>query len=260
MNLSDYVDGVLSQHISGDIDSEIQSVIHPELYFKRNSINLLIGKRGSGKTYNVFREMIKLTSVNNEYSQLIYVTNKLSDDTFHKMKKHIRMNIVKVSYDDVEECLTRIIEAKEDYHEIISKNLSALLDDVYKNELMETLGITDFITKTLHTAVLYDDAIEVFRNRKSKLYKMLFENRQPKITYFLCIQDPIGLDASVKSNLDSAWIFGGFSPQKFNYVFQQLSSPYDRTELWELYRTLTPNQAVIFDNARSGTTIRVLQR
>ena len=63
--------------------NEMQSVIHTELNFRRNSLNLLIGKRGSGKIYNVFREIIKLTQAgNNDYHLMIYVTNKTYDDTF----------------------------------------------------------------------------------------------------------------------------------------------------------------------------------
>ena len=245
--------------VANDTTHELQTVIHNDLNFRRNSVNLLIGRRGSGKTYNVFREMIKLNYVpNHGYSQLIYVTNKLSDDTFHKMKKLMSIDIVKVTYDDVQECLTKITEAKEDYAEIITKQLANHLDDEYASSLLETLSINDFKTPVIHTAVLFDDAIEVFKNRKSVLYRMLFENRQPKITYFLCIQDPIGIDASIKSNIDSAWLFGGFSSQKFSYIFNQLNSPYDREIVFERYRELTKNQALMFDYCKDDIYSKVV--
>ena len=41
-----------------NLTDELQTQIHPEVFFRRNSVNLLIGKKGSGKTYNVFREII----------------------------------------------------------------------------------------------------------------------------------------------------------------------------------------------------------
>lgn len=239
---------------------EIQTTIHDELNFKRNSVNLLIGRRGSGKTYNVFREIIKLNFVpNHEYTQLIYITNKLSDDTFHKMKKLIKLEIIKVNYEDAEECLTKITEAKEDYGEIVEKGIENLLEEDYRKDLMGILGVKDFKKTFIHTIVLFDDAIEVFKNRKGKLFRMLFENRQPKITYFLAIQDPIGIDASIKSNIDSAWLFGGFSSQKFNYIYHQLNSPFDRVDLWEKYRELSMNQAIIFNHNRTGTELRFLR-
>ena len=38
-----------------DLTNEVQTEIDPNVYFNRNSVNLLVGKKGSGKTYNVFR-------------------------------------------------------------------------------------------------------------------------------------------------------------------------------------------------------------
>ena len=43
-----------------DNSLEIQSSIDDRIYFKFNSVNLVIGKRGSGKTYTVMREILKL--------------------------------------------------------------------------------------------------------------------------------------------------------------------------------------------------------
>ena len=40
-----------------DLTHELQTEISPDVFFKHNSVNLLIGKKGSGKTYNVFREV-----------------------------------------------------------------------------------------------------------------------------------------------------------------------------------------------------------
>ena len=60
--------------------------------------------------------------------------------------------------------------------------------------------------------------------------RMLFENRQPRITYFLCLQDPFSLDINVKSNLDSLWIFGGFDKQRFGMLFRQLNNCFDESE------------------------------
>lgn len=242
--------------------NEIQSTIHPELLFKRNSVNLLIGRRGSGKTYNVFREMIKLGKISHEYetgySQLIYVTNKLSDNTFHKMKKHLKMQVIKVRFEDAEECLTKIIEAKEDYNEIIAKDLMSILDNDYANELLDTLGVNDLSRKVIHTAVLYDDAIEIFKNKKNKLYRLLFENRQPNITYFLCLQAPFDIAPSVKANVDALWLFGGFSSKDFNALFYQLSCPWEREDVWNRYKELTMNQAIIFEYGRDGAKLRLV--
>ena len=240
-------------------EHEVQSSIHPELNFKRNSVNLLVGRRGTGKSHNVFREMSLMTQVTDDYSQLIYVTDKLSDDTFHKWKKHIKIPIVKVSYDDIQQCLQDIIEAKEDYKEIVEKELEDLIDDETRNRVLTTLDIKDFSRPEVHTAVFYDDAAEVFRNKKNKLSRLLFENRQPRITYFLALQDPFSLDRNVKSNLDTLWLFGGFDKQRFSMFFRQINSGFNEEEIYNRYSSLTMNQALVIHFEKSGLRITIIR-
>ena len=40
--------------------NEVQEIIDDEIFFRYNSVNLVIGKRGSGKTYTTLREILKL--------------------------------------------------------------------------------------------------------------------------------------------------------------------------------------------------------
>ena len=66
MSLNEKVYTLLKEINSGlDLTHELQTTIDPEIFFKRNSVNLLIGKKGSGKTYNVFRDILKLQFVPN---------------------------------------------------------------------------------------------------------------------------------------------------------------------------------------------------
>jgi hypothetical protein len=239
--------------------NEIQSVIHPDINFRLNSINLLIGGKGSGKTWNLFREAIKLSALQHAYTQLIYVTDKTFDDTYMKMKGLIKIPVIQIKYEEADDYLTKLVEAKEVYHEIVMRNIEYQLEDDYRNELLEKLDIKDFKHKYVHTIILYDDAAELFMNRKEKKFRMLLQNRQPKLTYFLCIQDPVYIDASIKSNLDTAWLFGGLSPQKLNYILQQLNSPMDKQELISKYNQLTRNQAIIFDYSSTGTKIKFIE-
>ena len=86
----------------------------------------------------------------------------------------------------------------------------------------------------------------------------MFENRQGKITYFLNIQDPHGIDASVKANIDSLWLFGGFSSQKFNHLFQQISVPMDSVTLFQKYQQLSMRQAILIHYTSSGTQMKLI--
>ena len=90
MNLTDAVNLLLKKTTSKS-KHETQTIINDHLLFRRNSVNLLFGRKGTGKTYNVFREMIKLSHIPGfgDYHQIVYVTNQLSNDTFLKMRPYI---------------------------------------------------------------------------------------------------------------------------------------------------------------------------
>ena len=87
-SLDRIIDSMIKQR---DLDpQEIQSKIDENIYFRYNSVNLVIGKRGSGKTYTTLREILKLALTGHkEYTQIHYITDKARDDTVDKFKHHI---------------------------------------------------------------------------------------------------------------------------------------------------------------------------
>ncbi|KAH7830562.1 uncharacterized protein MONOS_1524 [Monocercomonoides exilis] len=251
-----------------DITHEIQSDIHPDLFFKRNSVNLLVGGRGSGKTYSVLKELAKVSALDElyqeydvtpelhfgGYSLFVYVSDKSSDQTFERMKKFIEFPIVQVRYNEALKTLTDISNAKELYRDIYNRKQQ---DESVVNAVLETLHIDDFSQPVHHTAVLFDDCMEMFK-KKDGIFRLLFENRQPMITYFLCLQDPKGICSEVKANLDTLWIFGGFSKLKFNYVYYQLQTYQDRDALWEGYKNLSRRDIMHFSYDDDGTKIKTI--
>ena len=88
---------------------------------------------------------------------------------------------------------------------------------------------------------------------------MLFENRQPRITYFLALQDTTGIGTQIKQNIDSLFFFGGFSRLKFSHMFSQISTDVDKEDLWRGYMTLTKREAIIFSFDDTGTKINILR-
>ncbi|KAH7822628.1 uncharacterized protein MONOS_17633 [Monocercomonoides exilis] len=78
------------------------------------------------------------------------------------------------------------------------------------------------------------------------------------ITYFLCLQDPKGICSEVKANLDTLWIFGGFSKLKFNHVYYQLQTNQDRDTLWEGYKNLSRRDIMHFSYDDDGTKIKTI--
>jgi hypothetical protein len=62
---------------------QIQSLIHKEMNLYKNSVNLYVGKRSSGKTENEFREIIKIDLLpgNAGFTGLVIVSDKQNDST-----------------------------------------------------------------------------------------------------------------------------------------------------------------------------------
>ena len=225
-SLDRIIDSMIKQR---DLDpQEIQSKIDENIYFRYNSVNLVIGKRGSGKTYTTLREILKLALTGHkEYTQIHYITDKARDDTVDKFKDafkkaQIWFNWVPVC--NAEKLITALAKAKamkqeeqseEDYR-ALCKALSS--NPIEEEEDAAQASLEDGLP---HTIVIFDDCIGLFAKNTS-LARKLFENRQARITYFLLLQDVTGLSASMKSNVDSLRLFGGFPRHKYNVLMYQM--------------------------------------
>jgi hypothetical protein len=215
MSLTNIANKKIKNAMKGiDKSKQLQSFIHPDLIFRRNSIDLYIGRRGSGKTFNVLRELIKLSNLpqKGSYNSSIYCTDKTNDDTVNELLSMVKLETRFVFYKSMPTFLSDLVDVKMAYAEILGKGLLDETSDECKQDLSTALDLSVWGEPLYGTEILYDDAINVFKNTKNrKLLDLLFQNRQPRITYFLCLQDPFSLPAQIKRNLDTAIIFGGYT-------------------------------------------------
>jgi hypothetical protein len=126
-------------------------------------------------------------------------------------------------------------------------------------ELLDALNITNINGPIPHILIFIDDCIDLLIKRGA-LFKKLFENRQPRITYFLGLQDVQGIPPSMKSNMDSLTLFGGFPKQKFNSLFYQIPTDADREELWISYKSLTKTEQLFISFDLDGTKIMFIRK
>ena len=237
------LDRLIDAAVTNDDDDDLQAIIHPDITFRYNSVNCIIGKRGSGKTHSVFRNILKLAYLDPEscfnYTQIHYITDKLRDDTVDKFKKllppHLFFNWVPTT-----NALKNI--------NIISRAKAELENP----KCVEVLNASHLPTGTIpHTLVIFDDCIGLFK-KDTALSKKLFENRQSRITYFLLLQDVGGLSPSMKANLDSMTLFGGFPKHKWNVLFYQLP-PTDFS--YDEYAELDVEDAVLIDYVDNSSRV-----
>jgi hypothetical protein len=244
-----------------DKDSQIQSLIDPDVYFKRNSINLLISRRGVGKTFTVMTELIKLSHLqeNGGYTQFIYITDKTNDSTVNELIKLIKLKTRVVRYKDAFDVLNKIIEAKTAYEQLISNSiLQKKVDEESKLNILELLDMDDFIDYIPNTAILMDDAINILKESKYKtLTNLIFQNRQPRFTFFICLQDSFGIPPSIKRNVDTVWIFAGMTDRSmFGLMLRQFGVSIPSQKVWEFYSGLGLHDAMVLDYEDGGIELR----
>ena len=184
-----------------DNSLEIQSSIDDRIYFKFNSVNLVIGKRGSGKTYTVMREILKLAYLMKQYdangwddevryTQVYYITDKLRDDTCQRAQYYIENKTsMQFIWEKTENALDLIqyISMIKAFLADPSQYDEDLQNPEFIHECMDVINYhppdTDEGRKQPlpHTVIIFDDCIGLF-NKYSPLSKKLFENRQTRIT------------------------------------------------------------------------------
>lgn len=249
-----------------DKSQQLQSFIHPDVYFKRNSINLLVGRRGSGKTFNVLREIIKIDKLydNAGYTNFFIVTNQPNDATVNEMVniiKNIKVNFV--SYDEIINVLNELINGKTAYDQVIRSGIENEITNESRENILNIIQQDKFTNEIPHTAILLDDAINILKDKKYKqLEDLLFRNRQPRITFFICAQDPMGIPVKVRRNIDSFWLFGGFKDKSlFNKIINQFypEGTLDKLQIWNKYILMDNNDILIFNYETNGTNILIIE-
>lgn len=234
--------------------SNVQHPVHDDINFDYNSLHLNVGMTGSGKTFNVFNEIIALNEVPHKFHLFVYVTNNPNDETFMKLKDLIQIPVVMVSYENSEEYISELREYKQAYDEIVNKNLVDKITDECKEDILGNLQVDSF-GRDIYTIILYDDAMNIFKRPSSKEYKYLFEYRHFKTTYFLVIQAWKGITPELKAQLGGIWLFGKFNRQQFNYLFQQLSVSIDKEDLYNIYKQLTKREYLYFHITSDDSSI-----
>lgn len=236
----------------------LQHNIHTEINLRYNTVNIVVGQRGSGKTYNIFNEVAAICKINSKYHEFIYVTNNINDETYKKYKPFLTIPHTVVDYNSAETYINELREYKQAYDEIKEKALEDRITDDCKEEICNVLMINDLTKPSLHTLIIYDDAMEIFKKTSSNQFRWIMENRHFRATYILCIQDWKGISPELKANIDSMWFFGGFPRNRYCYIFNQLASPIDRDVLYNIYKQLSKRDVLIFDYKADGVVIKII--
>ena len=220
---------------------KLKSKISDNINFKYNSFNIFLGKQGTGKTTSILKELMKLSTIKNDYHLIIYVSNNSSDDTFNKLKNYINIPIVKTDYQHLNQQFEQLIKLKDTYNKMIDGQIPK------SDEILANLYINDFSKDRLHTFILMDDAAFVLKNENNPWFKWLCQLRHLNTTVALCLQIWKSINPSLKSQITSINIFKGYSRQQLNFIYQQIAVDVDFNEFMRMYNKLNTRQKLIID-------------
>jgi hypothetical protein len=226
--------------------------------FRYNSINLLISRRGVGKTFVVMEELIKLSQLPNcaGYSTFIYVSDKTNDETVNEMIKLIKLKVRLVNYKDLLQVLYDLIDAKNAYADVLEKNITEKLTEESKSDILSTLDLEEFQKEIPHTVILLDDAINVLKDMKNKpIVNLLFQNRQPRLIIFICIQDMYGISPQIRRNCDTIFLFAGLTDK---HLFAVMMSQLGLSITWDFYKQLPYRGMLVIDYTKNGEKIKLV--
>jgi archaellum biogenesis ATPase FlaH len=250
------------------IKNEIHTEIHEDIMFPFNSINLVLGRTGSGKSRMVFREIAKGAHLKEKpFHIFVLVSDKDNDKTFLKYRNMIERKvnnevtgipIVKIRYEKAYEYLTKLSKAKEEYEHI--QREPTYKTNEQKRSILKFLHVTNFKKEALHTVILFDDATGRFTNKKDPMLNNFLCNRHDKFTYFFNIhlfsKDAISM--TLKKNMRCFWYFGGYCKQDFNICYPFIKAPVNREELYAIYRRMGNRGVLFLDYTDDGTRMNVI--
>jgi hypothetical protein len=204
------------------------------------------------------KELIKLSQLPNYggYTTFLYVSDKTNDETINEMIKLIKLKVRQVRYSNLLKVLHDLIDAKNAYADVIEKGIADKLTDETREDILNTLDLKDFQEEIPHTAILLDDAINILKENKFKpVVNILFQNGQPLLTVFICIQDMYGIAPQLKRNCDTIFLFAGMTDK---HLFGTMMAHLGIKLSWDLYKTLPHRGILIVDYTKNGERIKIV--
>lgn len=224
------------------------------IYANYNSLNIIVGAQGKGKSHIVLRDIIQISRIPGAAHLIVYISKNgvINDSTFEAQRELIKLPVKVISDSNAENYLKELDLWKELYDKYVNNNTR--LDEEKINKMLSFLCISQANSqvKPLNTIILCEDFI------KSKLLKSAYftnyitQLRHKHSIVYVNVQFFKAIPTDYKNNCTSFFIFNGFSRQKMGYIYQQVVMPIEFEDLWRRYCCMK-NHDFILVNTREGS-------
>lgn len=211
------------KYLKENVNNEaIISQIHSELDFYYNSLNICVGKPGTGKTTLLLKQLMILNNVGHNYGLIIYLSNTNDQFFLNTVKMFNKIPIVQKSFEEGTECL----------------------DEYLNNE-----------ERNFHIFVIVEDATGLLEGRNIMWEQWLIKLRHLKMTVWINLHDWISISPKIREQVSCVFICKGFGKQKCSVIFRQLNLPYESKVIYGIYCQLRDFQYLKIDNIKNKTKI-----
>jgi hypothetical protein len=228
--------------------------ISPDIDVKFNSVNVLVGKQGSGKTVTALTEIINC-ALTGQFHMLVYVNKSGNevDKTWLSLRDLIKIPVEIIAEEEAVTYIYNIISLKELYYEIRSGFDPNDIDPEQIDLIFSALYVHDFDSPVLNTLILFDDIANnpLFKKQDGELNQLLKRCRHANLVTFLLIQNWSGLLPSIRNEITTLFVFPGFSKQQLNYLYYQSGSALEK-EWW--FRELNDRDILVVQVSEGGRT------
>jgi hypothetical protein len=145
-----------------EIQREGLRPIHKDINCWYNSLNVFVGRQGSGKTFSAMKEIAKIAKGSPETCQVLYITKDGAkcDETVEALKHIVDIPFVYVKEDQAEEYVKKLQDWMEFYKEIQDDNIDwRNLEDDQLDEMYDMLKISSCDAPFLHIIILFEDFV-----------------------------------------------------------------------------------------------------
>ena len=248
--------------------------IAPGIYANYNSLNIVVGVQGKGKSHVVLRDIIQISRLKDHNFHLIVYISKngnINDSTFEAQRELINLPIKVVSDSNAEDYLkeldlwkqlyTRYTHTANQVDEASAEKLQQMFQFLNISPSSTTITLAKpsvgpsqmaNVVKPLNTIILCEDFI------KSKLLKSAYftnyitQLRHKHAIVYINVQFFKAIPTDYKNNCTSFFIFNGFSKQKMHYIYQQVVMPLEFDDLWRQYRSMKNHDFVLVNTRENN--------
>jgi hypothetical protein len=257
-DVDDYIDAVMDANKEVLEREQIQK-INKDIHTYQNSINILVGKQGLGKTFTALREIIKISFADPNVHLLIIINKegKANDVTFEILKHLFQIPVIFFSYGEAEEQVKLILDYKKLYNTIKQRHLENKIEDAQVEEIFEVLHIDNLARPFLNTVIYFEDCVnnQLFKKPTQYFPQLVAKTRHNGLILFFAAQFWKGLTGELKANANTIYIFRDFSRQQLLYIFQQTPLKHDLYKIYKTYHQLRDHDKLVIDTIKGNITV-----